>query len=385
MDPKPQELNRLVSLTFDESPKVRLDAAHKLEKIDDPAALFALVELSYDKEVEVKEAALEILDKKKKKEKELMSFAEIFSSGKKKETSEKGKTAKSRKDKVLSPITSIFERRFGKEKAEKVKTKMMPAIEKIYQKSVNRKADNDSGRKAMQEFLTSYLEAVSDIATMDDPEDIEQPEIEITEESQEFEIHEEFPGELEAVGNADKKVDMISKEINEVEQEELAEQDEIKNFDKLPNTVFKKAYETMMLSDGDEDTMRKEMKRVTKNMENDIKLAYQLAKKKFKETNITHLTKLKDRMRNVNTDVLNVTDIEHLDYKKSKKQTSVVTRIIVKDLEGNEGVLYLFDDRGKPIKEGMELKVVKGFVKTFDFSNETALTIGKKGNVYIVL
>jgi hypothetical protein len=33
----------------------------------------------------------------------------------------------------------------------------------------------------------------------------------------------------------------------------------------------------------------------------------------------------------------------------------------------------------------MRIRVVKGYVKAFDFSEETALTISKKGNVYIVL
>jgi len=42
------DINKLVSLTFDENPEVRKKAAKSLGNLDDPAAVFALVELSYE-------------------------------------------------------------------------------------------------------------------------------------------------------------------------------------------------------------------------------------------------------------------------------------------------------------------------------------------------
>ena len=320
-----------------------------------------------------------------------MSFAEIFSAGgKKKERVTEPLLDK--QEKVLSPITSLFERKLGKERAEQVKSKMMPAIEKIYMKAVNRSEednDADSGRKAMQEFLTSYLEAVSDISESSDAETDDVAEIDSlscsADKAPHFEMHEELSAELEAVGNQDKKTDTISREVHDIEAAEVAEEKEEKVLDKLPNTVFKRAYETMMLSGGDEALMRRELKRITKEMEKDAKLAYSLAKQKFKETRLTHLTKVRDGMRNVNTELLYVKEVENLDYQKSKKHSATVTRMLVRDAEDNEGVIYLFDDRGVFVKAGMAVKVAGGFVKTFKFSNETALTVSKKGNVYIVL
>jgi hypothetical protein len=375
MQPKTAQLNKLVSLTFDESPEVRKKAAKDLGELDDPAAVFALVELSYDKDPEVKIAAMDILDKMKKGQEDVMSFAEIFSSKNAEDKSTPEETPKTTKEKVLRPITKIFEKSLGKEKAAKLKSRMMPAIEKIYQKSVVKdKPKEGTERTAMQEFLTSYLEAVSDIGETGS----------INGDSN-FEMHEEIAGDLDTIGTKEKKLEMVTREIEEIEAAELVEEKQEAGLDKLPDTFFKKAYETMMVSGGDDAIMRKEMKRMIKSAENDAKLAFNMAKKKFKETNITHLTKLKDGMRNVNTELLIVRDVENMEYQKTKKTTDIVTRVLVNDDEGNEGILYLFDGRGSYLKPGMNVKVVKGYVKTFDFSSETAVTISKKGNVYIVL
>jgi len=376
MQVKTPTLNKLVSLTFDEDPNVRKQAARSLGELDDPAALFALVELSYDKDVGVKKVAQDILDLKKKDKEEVMSFAEIFSS---KDDGEEEKTEEeklSKKDKVLRPITKIFEKKLGKEKAERLKSKMMPAIEKIYQKSVSSKPKTDiEGKTAMQEFLTSYLEAVSDISDNGMAGEVEP----------EFAVHEELAGELDSIGTKEKRFELVSREIAEIEAVEQIEQKQEEDLGKLPDTAFKKAYETMMTSGGDDEVMKREMKRMMRNAEKDIKLAYNLAKKKFKETKITHLTKIRDGMRNINTEDLDVREVENMEYAKTKKATDVVTRVMINDEEGNEGIVYLFDGRGSVLKPGMKIKVVRGYVKSFDFSGETAITISKKGNVYIVL
>ena len=213
MQEKESSLNKLVSLTFDESPKVRKEAAKSLGKLDDPAALFALVELSYDKDISVKNAALDILEQKKRSEKEVMSFAEMFSSGKNEEPEGKGEHAADTKEKVLQPITMLFEKRLGKEKADRVKEKMMPAIEKIYMKTVsgNKHAGDESDRKAMQEFLTSYLEAVSDIgeAGPQPPEGGEPAEGGDGGPG----VREQLADELGEVGTKDKQLDIVGREI----------------------------------------------------------------------------------------------------------------------------------------------------------------------------
>ncbi len=363
-------LNKLVSLTFDEDPEVRKEAARSLAKTGDPAALFALVELSYDKEPSVREVAKDLLANKKEDEQDVMSFAELFSRGEKKEP-------KSRKEKVLDPITQIFERRLGKEKADIVKQKMMPSIEKMYQKA-QQTHKKEGERKVMQEFLTNYLEVISDLDQVGSHGEIlESASVEVTLPQA------EITG-LDEVGS-NEQLDQISTEIATLETEKIEEIKEENEIEILPDTFFKKAYEVMMLSGGDDQVMRKEMGRMIDDAKREITLAFNLAKKKFKETKITDITKIKDRMRNINTDPLIVLSVESKEYQKSKKVNAFYTRIVVNDEEGNEGVIYLFDDRGINIRQGMKIKIERALAKTFKFSNETALTLGKKSNIYIVL
>ena len=389
------DINKLVSLTFDENPEVRKQAAKALGAVDDPAAVFALVELTYDKEPSVRETAAQFLEKKKQTEPELMSFAKIFSSGsKKEEAGEPEPSPADAKEKMLRPITQIFERRLGEEKAEVARSKLMPSIEKVYlkahQQQAGKKRNDDSGRKVMQEFLTNYLEVMSDLdrigggpaqhATPPHPEEKPDP----PQEPAEPPHAEDGAHGLDEVGKPP-ELDKASSEIAELEISEIEEMKEREEIEHLPDTFFKKAYEAMMLSNGDEDIMRSEMDHMIDDARREIGLAFRLAKKRFKEQKITNITKIRNGMRNINTEILLVKTSDNSEYQKTKKQKGIYTRVLVNDETGNEGVLYLFEDRGVALKPGMRIKVVGGQAKTFDFSSETALTIGKKGNVYIVL
>jgi len=406
------DLNKYVSLTFDESPEVRKQAAHSLGQMDDPAAIFALMELSFDKDTTVRDTAVELLNKRKQNEAELMSFAEVFATDKE-EKAEKGKERKSdkkddrseqdKKDRVLSPISKLFERHLGKEKAEAVKSKMMPAIEKIYQKAKSRGDDSEgheeTGRKAMQEFLTSYLEVISDIESIEGaklgalaPAEAlavtapgAEPKAVVVDVAP---VHAETAApsismDLEIVGGRSEAPAEISAEIAAMEQQEVTELKEEEGIESLPDTYFKKAYEVMMLSDGDETLMRTQMTRMLEDAKREIALAFKMAKKRFKDNNVTNLTLIKDGMRNINTDTLTVRAAESSSYQKTKTKSVAVTRALLNDDQGNEAILYLPEDRGLALKAGMRIKVQKAMVKSFPA--ETALVIGRKGNVYIVL
>lgn len=392
-DMQESNIHKLVSLTFDENPKVRREAAKSLADIDDPAAVFALMELSYDKDPSVKRIAKELINKKKSKEEEVMSFAEIFSH--RTPAQETGQeileNPEEKKKRILYPIEQLFEKKLGKQRADAVKGKMMPTIEKIYSKvslGSTTKADHaETGRVAMQEFLTSYLDAMKDIDALNEPKQDEAQTEEVAAES--FSAtktvtheHPVLQETLDIVGG--KRVDEQEavNEIEKLDQEEL--EDENEPVSKLPPTFLKKIYETMMLAEGDEGIMKKEMGRIMKDIEHDVKFAFDAAKKKYKETNITHLTKLKQGMGIINTDILEVKSVDHLSWQKGKEEMKYC-RLLVHDSEGNEGVVYITDKNSEWIQKGMTVKILKGRVKSFDFSGETGISVGKKGSIYIVL
>ena len=376
MDSATANINKLVSLTFDEDPEVRKKVAKSLSEIKDPGAVFALMELRFDKNPEVREMAERYLEKKKKSEPDLMSFASIFSNGAKKEKKEEEK-GMSAKEKMLRPITLIFEKRLGKERAEIAKSKLMPAIEKVYAKAQQHKnKSGDNGRKVMQEFLTDYLEVMSDLDSIGG-EGAAHPQIEVHEEGPEApeipreEPVEEIVGELEEIGKSAAENDKLSAEAASLELQQIEEIKEREEIKELPDTFFKKAYEIMMLSEGDEVLMKQQMDRMIDDARKEIGLAFRMAKKRFKEMNITNITDIKDGMRNINTDLLSVRLVENMEYQKTKKTKAIATRIVINDAEGNEGVVYLFDDRGSNIKKGMQIKIVKGMAKSFAFEQVT--------------
>lgn len=394
---KKMGIHELISLTFDSDPKIRKQAAIELAKYDAPGATFALVELTYDKDAKVQETARKLLDEMKAKgnEPQLMSFAEVFSKGengdkKAPEAPEKEEVTREKetaREKMLRPIEQMFERKLGKEKAEEMKKRMMPTIEKMYMKALGtesgEKKINAGGEKVVQEMLSGYLDMVAG-----NEEAAQEPEKEPGQKS--------LAEELGLVGTKEVKPEAVFREVEEGAMEdeayageEASAEEKWASEKETPGmhgtTVFKLAFDTMMASKGDEKVMKSAMAKLLKNTEDQIKLAFDVAKKRYTEIDLTNITELRDGMRNISTGTLYVKAMEHREYQRTKTKRDTFTRLVVADQEGNEGVVYLFDERGAPIKPGMRIKVEKGFAKTYDWAGETAMTVSKKGRVYIIL
>jgi hypothetical protein len=417
---KTMDLNTLVSLTYDSDPKVRKQAAVELAKCDPHQALYPLVQLTYDRDPGVQEVARNMLDEIKKKtagsEPQLMSFADVFSHGAKEEEKieEKEKKSDARKERLLGPIDQIFEKKLGKERGDAAKKKMMPTIEKLYLRILGSSA-HETGKtkekvhereKMVQDVLSSYLDALASSAenTLEKNEkerkEIVPPKGEQEEENaQESEPHEDTP-EKEEQSSLAKELGTVGKEmkpeqgIKEMEEsaveDEQATDEEGTEQEEMPAetqgaTIFRFAYDTMMASDGDDKTMEEAMKVMKKSAEDQITLAFKVAKRKYSEVKLTNITELKTGMKNITTGVLFVKSVEHKDYQRTAKKKDTFTRIVVADTESNEGIVYLFEGRGAPIAPGMKMKIEKGYAKTFEFSGETGMTVSKKGDVYILL
>ncbi|MDD2655729.1 MAG: hypothetical protein PHQ80_03620 [Candidatus ainarchaeum sp.] len=398
-------LNELVSLTFDSNPQIRKQAAAELARYEDPAANFALLELTYDKDASVSALARTLLDSRKVAQPELMSFAEVFKQGADEKPGEKKSVEEERKaetarEKMMKPLQQLMEKKLGKEKAAAMRSRMLPTLEKIYMKALGKNGQvNEQKGKAVQEMLTDYLDVISgaDTHVISDAGEAKGQKPGIPEKGEnngkdgggeetgcpgpEADIGLESVGTKEPdMGRAGRELAEMETDVEDVRVEELPE---LK--DAGGGTMFRLAYDTMMASEGDEDVMKKAMQNMLRDAEAEIKLAFRVAKDRHKQMNITHLTELKSGMRNVNTAPLTVKGVEQREYQRTKKLRDTFTKIVVADDEGSEGVIYLFDNRGALVREGMRIKVEKALAKTFSFTNETALTLGKKGIAYIIL
>jgi hypothetical protein len=405
-------LNELVSLTFDASPQVRKQAAAELARYEDPAANFALLELTYDKDASVSTLARTLLDGKKVAQPELMSFAEVFKQGgdekpEEKRSVEEERRAETAREKMMRPLQQLMERKLGKEKAAAMKGRMLPTLEKIYMKAFGKNGQvNEQKGRAVQEMLTDYLDVISGAEThvISDAGEAKGQKPEIPEKGgkenngkEGKEPEAEGPPEdstdgklgLQSVGTKELDMGRAGREMEEISSEletpEAVEAQEVREEKEEKGSLFRLAYDTMLASEGDEDVMKKAMQNMVRNAEEEIKLAFKVAKGRHQQMNITHLTELKSEMRNVTTVPLLVKSVEQKEYQKSKKVKDNFTRLVVADDEGSEGVIYLFDNRGALVREGMRIKIEKGYAKTFAFSGETALSMTKKGSAYIIL
>jgi len=350
------QLEKLISLTFDSNPEVRKKAAMELSKVDDPAASLALLELMYDKDKAVAEIARKAIEERKKKEPELVPLTEMF-----KGVDFSGKREKERPAKVIEPLSKMFEKRLGKERFEKIR----PKLEEAYAKK---------GKRAVQEILETYFKAYRESVGRGKEEAGEPEEAEVALEVvgttvDEAAIEEDLK-ELEAL----KDIEEMAEEVKE-EMAELPLSGEA-----LERSVLAFAYETMLLSEGNEQVAKQAAKAIKSFLNKQVDIAFKLAKEKFKKRKITLLPEIKEGMRSIYTEPLEVVDVRDIVWKKRRGQERI-RRVLVRDKEGNEGVIYLTDGRGEKLVKGLTVRVEGGRAKFFKFSGETAIVLGKRGKL----
>jgi len=114
---KPDELDRMVAQAFDSDPSVRLKVANSLSKTDDPRAIFALIELSSDKDEAVKEAAQRGLGQRKEEQEEIVSIGKLLSE---------------RKAQPPSPVSQPGTQQLSTPAQQTARANMMPALERLF-------------------------------------------------------------------------------------------------------------------------------------------------------------------------------------------------------------------------------------------------------------
>ena len=137
---KPDDLDRIVAQAFDSDPQVRLKVANTLSKIDDPRAIFALIELSSDKDEVVKEIAQRGLGQRKGEQEEIVSIGKLLSERKAQPSQAPTSTGmpqqqtqaqQASRANMMPAIERLFAH-YEPKKRESAKRKLLPSLQKLF-------------------------------------------------------------------------------------------------------------------------------------------------------------------------------------------------------------------------------------------------------------
>jgi hypothetical protein len=375
-----KEVARLISLTFDSNPKVRIATARKLAEINDPGATLAMLELASDRNKEVAKTANEGLAKMREHKPDMLPLTELFkgvdlSGGKKEEPEPKAMLEEEMKlkEKMLDPLQKEFEKSMGKEKAEQLKPKLFEL------------AFMHKDKSTFQNLLTHVMNLYGAQKEEKHEEKEQKHEAPKHEAQKQEEPKKEDIGLAEA-GFAEPSAEaagLIGREAEDMTKDSLFTEEEKKVIEEGEPSIIKMAYDSMMISD-DETLIEHQRDTLKKFLDHQVDVAFKLARRNFKEVKVTDISNIKDGWKNITTDYLLVKKVEHKQYDRTKNAREIYTRLTVVDPDGKEGIIYLFENRGSLIKEGMSIRLEKAKSKTFKFSGETVLTVDKRGKAYAV-
>ena len=137
---KPDDLDRIVAQAFDSDPMVRLKVANSLLKIDDPRAIFALIELSSDKDEAVKETAQRGLGQRKDEQEEIVSIGKLLSERKAQPAQspaqpgmhqQLSQSQQNSRANMMPALERLFAH-YEPKKRESAKRKLLPSLQKLF-------------------------------------------------------------------------------------------------------------------------------------------------------------------------------------------------------------------------------------------------------------
>lgn len=404
-------IDRLVSLTYDSDSAVRKKAALELAKIDDPRSIFALLELSSDKDREVKELALSNLNNFNHEKEAIVNLEKVF------EARQVGQQPAEDFAESAQKLMPSIERLFSN-KDPSLKARLMPSIIAKYfsssafaarhtgsqaQQKQPPQEENSGQQKGMQEGRTEYFKEAPvqpqnegkaeyfeegqaqqlDVEKIDDaPQErqkmAERPSHSLSPRQQgEQSLDFPLPEGLKA-----KTMSPIS-EIESMMPEAQKEETEDEAVKLHPNRLafYQWAYALAVDPKMTQSKIRSEEKRLISQLKKDVELAFRLAISRAKTTGIESLSGLKPGMRKVETFPLLVTEVRESSVTSGKKSTSAM-RIALSD--GKHTVpLYIEPRRAVGISVGDHVSLHDCKVDFFVETNELVFITGKKGYINV--
>lgn len=297
---KPDFIDRLVSQAFDADPKVRLNAAQELGKTDDPRAIFALIELSSDKDEAVKAAAQAAIGHYKETEQEAIVSLEKLFAARKEITPEEVPQVRQRMMPTLEKLFAHYEPK----KRDSVKRKLLPSLEKLFGLAPSHP----------QSDPLHELEKIS-------PIEHEQQEQIPKENAPNFPFGQ--PQNTHENPQAGQKEDLAGQETQV--QSEMPNEDEPQGSTDLPadlaqNKYFLLAYKIATTPGMGKAALKREQNRIMSNIKKEISLAFKMAEKQAAQEGLASFANIKPGARRLSFSEMQVVSIEDIDFGAGAKK-----------------------------------------------------------------
>lgn len=371
---KPDSIDSLVARAFDSDPRVRLKVAQELGSIDDPRAIFALIELSSDKEEAVKEAAQRSLGNFKEDAETIVSLEKMLAE--RKVVHQQPAPAPSVPSQTSQRMAPTIERLFAHyepKKRESVMRKLFPSLQKLFGFS-KQELDPLKDIEKIAHAPTPASQVVEVMGKADEPIPAENaPNFPF---GQKKEVKEPVPQPSDLVEMDSADAEMVSppfdeeKEIPEEETEEGAPQ----------NKYFALAYQLASTPGMGKSELKAEQNRLISNFKKEVEIAFKVAFARAKEGGFASLENLKPGMKNLNFSEMPIASIMEIPYGAKKKP---YLRISIWDGKKETPVLVP-KERASGILVSDRISLKKVDVDFLVEKNETVLVVSRKSKVIVV-
>jgi len=388
-----------IRLTYDEDPKVRLKAAKALADVDSPFSEFALLELGYDKDKEVRAFSKKALNIRSQDVDEktfsLSKLLLISSKTQKTENEEKKKNVlkKTKAKTLMAKFMPSIDKMFATddlEKREKIKKLLMPSLDKLFERLADRE---DQIAKI---FASNDIN--DDVDNNIDSKELIEPEDESFEDStDERSEYLQALGQVERIIHGCESVDVKnSVDLPGLSFDEDGEEDEgvpeelpdnviprAEFADPLDEYLYERAYSIVTTPDITSAIIKKQMKNVMKEVNLRAKSAFQLAELKSKRVEILSLADLNGDLKSVFTPEVKVTLVEEKEVKRGTRP-AILTRLVVADSKSTFPV-HLWKGRGRGVYEGDRVKFENVAIETCKYTGETAIVLDTKKSRMVIV
>lgn len=371
---KPDNIDKVVAQAFDSDPKVRLRVAEELGKIDDPRAIFALIELSSDKEEIVKEMARRSLGQFKEEEETIVSLEKLLSERKeiRKDPGRPQQEPSSEARQMMAPTIERLFSHYEPKKRESVKKKLFPSLQKLFG---FRQQELDPLRGL------EHIEHPVQSASQQGAETKKEPDVPRENAANfpfgqkkeaprpEYAVHAEQDDLVDA-GSSSSRIDM------EPEDEEASDSED----EGSHGRHYDYAYRIASTPGMGKAELRRECGRIISNFKKDVEMAFKMAEDRVKEEGFAALSGIKPGMKNLSFAEMEVVSVSTIGYGARRKPFS---KLVITDGK-REVPVILPQERASGIAQ-KDMVALKGVLVDFLVeSNEVVLVVKNRSKVMLV-